>query len=82
MEGSMAPKIRIISKKASNKSCSELNFIQKSLQAHTSISPQGGARELERLMWLEYYIVLKLQITLNLVLNTTKNTRYIEKSFE
>ncbi len=40
--------IRILLKKASNKSCSELNFIQKSPRAHMSISPQSGARGLKR----------------------------------
>ncbi len=38
-------------KKASNKSCSELNFGQKSLWAHMSISPQSGTRGLKRLIW-------------------------------
>ncbi len=33
-------KIGITSKKATNKSCSELNFVQKSLRVHMSISPQ------------------------------------------
>ncbi len=36
---SMLPKIRIASKKASNKSGSALNFVQKSPRGHTSISP-------------------------------------------
>ncbi len=40
--------------KASNKSCSELNFVQNSPWAHMSISPQNGARALERLIWLCY----------------------------
>ncbi len=55
----MLPKIRIVSKKASNKSCSELNFIQESPRAHKSISPWSGARELERLAGLKYYWDLK-----------------------
>ncbi len=42
--GSMLRKIRITSKKASNRSCSESNFIQKSQQAHMSVSPRGGAK--------------------------------------
>ncbi len=41
--GSVMPKIRNTSKKASNRSCSELNFIQKSFRAHMSISPRSGA---------------------------------------
>ncbi len=50
-------------KKVSNESCSKLNFVQKSSRAHISISTWSGARALERLIWLLYYMVLKLQIT-------------------
>ncbi len=46
--GWMLSKIRIIPKKASNKSFSTSNFEQKSLWEHMSISPWSGARELER----------------------------------
>ncbi len=35
--------------------------------------PQSGARRLERLIWLKYYIVLKRKNTFNLGLNTDKN---------
>ncbi len=49
-------KIRITSKKASNESCSKLNFVlQKSLRAHMSISSRSGAMAFERLIWLLYY---------------------------
>ncbi len=44
------PKIRIPSRKASNKSCSELNFEQKSQRAHMSISPQSEVRGREKLI--------------------------------
>ncbi len=37
--GTTLPKIRILWKKASNKSCSKSNFAQKSPRAHMSISP-------------------------------------------
>ncbi len=57
----MQPKKSIASKKrkiASTKSCSDLNFIQKSLRAHMSIllsSPTpSGTEEVERLIWLKY----------------------------
>ncbi len=70
-------------KKASNKNCSTLNFVQKSPQTCMSISsppPLGGGAimTLERLIWLLYYMILKLQITFNLGLlpkirNTSKN---------
>ncbi len=46
------------------KSCSKLNFIWKSPWAHMSIFPRSGATGLERLIWLLYYMVLKLQITI------------------
>ncbi len=49
------PKIRIASKKVSNKNCSELNFTQRSLLAHKSISLRSGARGLERLASWKYY---------------------------
>ncbi len=35
-----------LTKNASNKSCSELNFLQISQWAHMSICPRSGAREL------------------------------------
>ncbi len=47
----LLPKIRIISRKVSNESCSKLNFVQKSSRAHISFSTQSGAKGLERLIW-------------------------------
>ncbi len=38
-------KIRIESKKVSNKSCLELNFVPRSPRAHMSISPRGWSQE-------------------------------------
>ncbi len=78
----MLLKIRVSPKKASNKSYSELNFVQKSLRAHVSISLQSGARGLKGLIWLKYYIVLNRQITFNLGLNTAKSTHPIKKRLE
>ncbi len=46
--GTTLPKISIISKKASNKSCLELNFIQESPQVHMFIRPRSEARVLQR----------------------------------
>ncbi len=82
--GSTPLKIRIISKKSSNKSSSKLNFVQKSSQAHMSIPlhPKSGARGLDRLIWLKYNFALKLQITFSLGLNAAKNTHYIKKSIK
>ncbi len=42
--GLTLPKICMISKEASNKSCSELNFVQKSSGCIMSISPRSGVR--------------------------------------
>ncbi len=67
----MLPKIRIPSKKAWNKSCSELNFIQKSSRRIClSVPPplQSGARGQERLICLKYYMILKWQITFRHIL--------------
>ncbi len=53
--GSQLPKIRITSKKERNKSCSALNFVQKSPRGHLSIYPHPyGAKRLERVIWLKY----------------------------
>ncbi len=54
-----AAKITDNNKKASNKSCSELNFLQKSYQAHVSISLRSGIRGLQRLPCLKHFNVLK-----------------------
>ncbi len=53
----MLPKIRITSKKASNKSCSELNFVRKSTRANISIGPMSGAYGLHRSVCLKSYNV-------------------------
>ncbi len=53
------PKLPIISINCSNKSCWELNFVQKSQWTHTSISAREGARALEKLI----YIVLNIYCT-------------------
>ncbi len=61
----MLPKVRITRKKASIKSCSELNFVQKSPQVDMSICLRSGARGLERLKWLKSDVELKQQIKIN-----------------
>ncbi len=73
-------KILIILKKASNKSCLELNFIQK-VRERTYLPPlpQSGAMGIERLIWLKYYIVLKQEITFNLGLNYQKYASHQKK---
>ncbi len=54
----MLQTIWIISKKGSNKSCSELNFLQKTLWTHISVSPRSGAKGLQRFPFLISYNVL------------------------
>ncbi len=49
LHGSTLSKIRMVSKEASNKSCLELNFVQKSVDAHMSISPRSEARGLQKI---------------------------------
>ncbi len=51
----MLLKIQIIGKKVLNKSCLELNSLQKSQVAHMSISPQSGDMGLERLICFKIY---------------------------
>ncbi len=63
-----------IQKKGSNKRCVELNFVQKSLRTHMSISPQSGARGLERYL---YYNVEKWKSRFTLGFDTVKNTHCI-----
>ncbi len=68
-------------KYASNKSCSELNFVPKSSQAHMCIPPQSGARELQRSVCLKSYNVQKWGKRFTLGLNTAKNTHYVKTIF-
>ncbi len=49
------PKIRSTSKKVSNKSCSELNFVQKSQGAQMSISSRSGVMGLFHFCILENF---------------------------
>ncbi len=47
-----------------------------------SIFPRGGARGLERLIWLKNYTVQNWQNTFNVGLNTAKNMHHMEKSLK
>ncbi len=67
----MLPKISVTTKKASNKSCSELNFVKKNPCAYVYLPPLWS-KGFERLIWLKYYT--QRQIAFNLVLNADKNT--------
>ncbi len=42
-------------KKASSKSCSKLNFLQKRQWAHMSTTTRSGTRGIERLLCLKYF---------------------------
>ncbi len=54
--GWMLPKICIISKNASNKSCWALNCVRKRPRTHMSISPQSGARRFKDYHLLKYNV--------------------------
>ncbi len=69
------PKIRAL-----NKSYSKLNFVQKIVREHMSISPESGGKGLEKLIWLKYDIVRKWQNTFNLGLNIAKNMHHTKRS--
>ncbi len=69
----MLPKICVTFEKASNKSCSELDFVQKSAECICLSSPKSGAWGLQRLIRLKYNIVIKRENTLTLGLNAAKN---------
>ncbi len=72
-------KVRITSKKASSKSCAELNFVRKSPWAHKSISPVSGSRGLQRSICLKFYNVQKWKMWFTLGLSDAENTQYIKK---
>ncbi len=78
----MLPKIRITSKKLQIKVVRN-RISHKKVRERICLSPPlCGARGLEGLIRLQYYIVLKRQITFNLGLNTAKNTHHMKKSFK
>ncbi len=71
------PKLRNITRNASNKSCWALNFVQECQQANMSIFLKSGAMGLERLICFKYYIVLKWESRFTSGLNASKTTHYI-----
>ncbi len=80
--GQNIAKKRIISKNASHKSCSELNFLQKTQWTHISIFPRSGARGAKHLPFLKYIDVLEWKSRFTLGLNAAKSTDCIEKFFK
>ncbi len=65
------PKLPILWKNTSNKSCSQLNFLHISQWVQMSIFLKSGTRGFQRLPSLNRF---------TLELNTAKNTHYIKKS--
>ncbi len=76
------PKIRITSKRASNKSCWALNSMQKSQWTHMSIYHQSEARDSKDCYRLKYYNVQKRESRFTLGLDTAENMYYIRKCFK
>ncbi len=78
--GRTLAKIHIASKKGSNKRCSELNFVQKSLGTYMSIPlPRSEARGHKRYPPLKYYNVEKWKNRFTLRLDAAENTHHIKK---
>ncbi len=61
----MLPKLPIITKNASNKSCSKLNFLQISQGVHMSISSKSETSGLQRCAFMKYDNALKWENLLN-----------------
>ncbi len=76
LQGSMLSKILFILKNALNKSCWELNFLEKIQRAHASISPRSGSGGLQRWKCLKYYNVSKREIRLFTLLRSVANFQY------
>ncbi len=63
------------------KSCSELNFLQKTRWTHCPISLHSQAGDIQRLPFLKYFNTLEWE-SITLRLNATKNTKDIKKCFK
>ncbi len=77
----MLRKIPILREKDSSKSCLELNSLQKSNRAHTSISSRSRARGLERLSCSKYNVG-KWENKLTLGFNAVGNINHMKKRFK
>ncbi len=78
----MLPKIRLISKNASNKSCWVLNSVQKSLWAHMSISPRVELGALKITIFWNIIMLKNRGSRFTLRPDSAKNTHYIQKCFK
>ncbi len=59
-----------------------MNSEQKSKWVHMSISLQSGAMGLQRLIYFNYFNVLKWKSRFSLELNAAKNMDYMRKRFK
>ncbi len=82
VQGSTLPKIRIKSRKASNKSYSELNFVPIVRKRICLTPPPVWSQGFQRSVCLKSYNVQKWKIRFNLWFNTAKNTHDIKKSLK
>ncbi len=81
--GLNATEITDYRRKASSKSYSELNFVQKSQWVHAFISPKSGDRGLQTLPCFEFYSLRKWESSRStLGFNIAKITDYIKKGLE
>ncbi len=74
-------KYRLYQKKLQIKVGGELNFLQNTHLVHMSVFSKSGARGLQRLPCLKYYI-RKQESRFTLELNTARNIRYIKKKLQ
>ncbi len=74
-------KLNIQSKQCKCKSCSELNFLQKSLWAHKSISLRSGTKGLQKIDIFEIWQCITLRKFI-LGLNVAKISQYNKKFFK
>ncbi len=72
----------ILPKNVLNKSCSELNFPQKTQWNHVSISGRSGAKGLQGLPFWKYYNALEWESRFTLGLNVASNTDLIKNFFK
>ncbi len=82
LQGWTLQKIPILWKKASSKSCLELNSLQKSHGAHMSVFSWSWVRELVRSACSKYYNVGKGGNRWTLGFNTAGNTDYMKKKVQ
>ncbi len=78
----MLQKMPIVSKNNSNKSCGQLNFLQKTQWDTLVYLPQSGVRELHMLPYLKYYNILKRESRFTLRLKYRLDEKMIQIEVE